>query len=204
MFIEPGTLGYRTDCTENSKVTDKILLNFVLFNGDYKQIEEDMLEFILGLPDCGELPPLYCLPKYKRQNQLVLPWHLSRVQEDLAVEVRFKLTRERNKSTNTSLSMSSLSGCDTKEPSIYIAEVQLDRVTFVYTSWLSCCWHEDLDTSRGPTDKVNRGSYMLLSLCCLLYGLELVPGKHCPVEEMVRSIAGSITTNVGLNFYKLF
>ena len=27
---------------------------------------------------------------------------------------------------------------------------------------------------------------MMFSLCCPLYGLELVPGKHCPVEEMLE------------------
>ena len=150
VFIEPGTLpkGYRADCTENSKATHKIPLDLALFNGNYQQIVEDMLELLLALPDCGELPPLYCLPKYKRQNQLVLAWLLSRVQEDLAVEVRFKLyslpvllyelAREENKSTNTSLSMSSLSVCDTKVPTISIAEVQLDRDTFIYTTGLFC------------------------------------------------------------------
>ena len=39
---------------------------------------------------------------------------------------------------------------------------------------------------------------MIFSLCCPLYGLEMVPGKHCPVEEMARSIAESITTTVSI------
>ena len=39
----------------------------------------------------------------------------------------YELAREENKSTNTSLSMSSLSGCDTKVSTISIAEMQLDR-----------------------------------------------------------------------------
>ena len=39
---------------------------------------------------------------------------------------------------------------------------------------------------------------MMFSLCCPLYSLELVPGKHCPVEEMARSIAGSITTTMSI------
>ena len=74
---------------------------------------EDVLEFLLVFPECGELPPLYCLPKYKRQNQLVL----DKVQDDLAEEAKFKLyslpvllyelAREENRSTDTSLSMSS-------------------------------------------------------------------------------------------------
>ena len=57
MFIEPGTLhkGYRTDCTENSKATHKIPLDFALFNDNYQQLVEDVLEFLLVLPDCGEL-----------------------------------------------------------------------------------------------------------------------------------------------------
>ena len=45
---------------------------------------------------------------------------------------------------------------------------------------------------------VNRRSYIMFSLCCPLYGLELVPGKHCPVEEMVKTIAGSITTTMSV------
>ena len=48
---------------------------------------EDVLEFLLVFPECGELPPLYCLPKYKRQNQLVM----DKVQDDLAEEVKFTL-----------------------------------------------------------------------------------------------------------------
>ena len=34
----------------------------------------------------------------------------------------------------------------------------------------------------------------MLLLCCPLYSLELVPGKYCPVEETVKTIAESITT----------
>ena len=62
MFIEPGTLpkGYRTDCTENSKATPKIPLDFALFDGNYQQLVEDLLEFLLDLPDCEELSP--CCP----------------------------------------------------------------------------------------------------------------------------------------------
>ena len=33
--------------------------------------------------------PLYC--QYKRENKLVMTWLLSRVKEDLTLEVRFKL-----------------------------------------------------------------------------------------------------------------
>ena len=38
----------------------------------------------------------------------------------------------------------------------------------------------------------------MLLLCCPLYSLELVPGKHCPVEEMVKTIAESITTTMSV------
>ena len=95
-----------------------------------------------------EVPPLYCLSMYKKQNHLVLAWLLSMVQKDLVVEVRFKLyslsvllyklAREETKSTSTILSMSSFSGCDTKVPTISIAEVQLDRDAFIYTTGLFC------------------------------------------------------------------
>ena len=112
----------------------------------------------------------------------MLAWLLSRVQEDMDVEVRlklyslpvllYKLASEENKSTNTSLSMSSLSGCDTKVPTISIDEVQLERDTFntfIYTPGLSFCWHKDKETSRCTTATVNRWSYMMFSLCCPLY-----------------------------------
>ena len=141
VFIEPGQIpkGYRADCTENSSATHKIPLDLALFNSNYQEILEDVLEFLLSLPDSEELPPLYCLPKYKRQNQMVLAWLLERAEEDLAKEVDFKLyslpvllyelARDENKSTNTSFSLSWLSGCDTKTkvPTISIAEAQLDR-----------------------------------------------------------------------------
>ena len=70
MFIEPGSLakGYRADCTENSEATHKIPLELALLSGNYQQIVEDMLEFLLAFPDCGKLPPLYCLPKSKKLN----------------------------------------------------------------------------------------------------------------------------------------
>ena len=101
------------------------------------------MEFLLPLPDSGELPPLYCLPKLKMQNKMMLFWLLDRLQEDLAVEVKFKmyslrvllyeLAREEKKFTNASLSLSSLYFCDTRVPTISIAEVQLDRDMFIYT-----------------------------------------------------------------------
>jgi len=210
-FIEPGTLpkGYRADCTENSNATHKIPLDLALFNGNYQQIVEDMLEFLLALPECGDLPPLYCLPKYKRQNQLVLDWLLDRVQGDLAEEVKFnlyslpvllyELAREENRSTDTSLSMSSLSGCDTKVPTISVAEAQLDRDLFIFTHGLSCSWHEEVETSHCTSATVSRWSFILLSLCCPLYGLELLPGKHLPaVEEVARSGSGSVTTTMSV------
>ena len=70
VLIEPGTLGYRAEYTENSKATHKIPLDLALFNGNYQQIVEEMLEFLRALPDCREFPPLYCMPKYKSQNLL--------------------------------------------------------------------------------------------------------------------------------------
>ena len=94
--------------------------------------------------------------------------------------------------------MPSLSGCDTKVSSISIAEVQLDRDIFIYTPGLSCSWHKDVETSQCTTTMVSRWSYMMFSLCCPLYGLELVPGKHCPVGEMTSSLAGSITTTMSI------
>ena len=38
----------------------------------------------------------------------------------------------------------------------------------------------------------------MFSLCCPLYGLEMVPGKPCPVEEMAGSIAASIITTMSV------
>jgi len=210
VFIEPGPVpkGYRADCTENSNATHKIPLDLAMFNANYQEIVEDVLEFLLPLPDCGELPPLYCLPKYKRQDQLVLAWLLGRVEEDLAKEVNFKLyslpvllyelAREENKSTSASLSMSSLSVCDTKVPTISIAEVQLDRDMFIYTPGLSCSWHEDLETYLCTTATLTRWSYIIFSLCCPLYSLVMVPGKHCPLEELAKTITESITTTMSV------
>ena len=201
--------GYRADCTENSEATHKIPLDLALFNGNYQQIFEDMLEFLLAHPDCGELPPLYFLPKFKRQNMMVLGWLLDRVQGDLAEEVKFKLyslpvllfelAREENRSTATSLSMSSLSGCDTRVPTISIAERQLDRERFIYTPGLSCTWHEEVETSHCTSATVIRWSYMMFSLTCHLYGLELLPGKHKPAEEKaVKSVRGSVASTVSI------
>jgi len=211
VFIEPGPIpkGYRADCTENSNATHKIPLDLAMFNSNYQEIVEDVLEFLLSLSGSGDLPPLYCLPKYKRQNQMVLSWLLDRVDEDLAKEVNFKLyslpvllyelAREENKSTNTSLSLSSISGCDTKVPTISIAEVQLGRDMFIYTPGLSCSWHEDLETYLCTTATVIRWAYILFSLCCPLYSLDLVPGKHSPLEELSKSIAESITTTMSVS-----
>ena len=114
MFINQGLYG--EDCTENAKATHKIPLDLLMFNSNYQEIVEYMLKFLLHIPDSGEVPPIYCLPKYERQNLIVLARLLDRVQEDLAVEVKckiysltvliFELAREENKSINTSLSLS--------------------------------------------------------------------------------------------------
>ena len=102
------------------------------------------------------------------------------VQEDMDVEVRlklyslpvllYKLASEENKSTNTSLSMSSLLGCDTNVPTISIAAVQL--LTETPSSTLLGCpatGRQDVEASQCTTTMVNRWSYMMFSLCCPLY-----------------------------------
>ena len=86
VFIEPGT----ERIVQKTQVTHKIPPDLALFIDNYQQIVEDMLRFLMTHQDCRELPLLYCLPKYKRQKHLALAWLLYRVQEDLAVEVRFK------------------------------------------------------------------------------------------------------------------
>ena len=57
VFIEPGPIpkGYRADCTENSNATQKIPLDLAMFNGNYQEIMEDVLEFLLSLSDFGDL-----------------------------------------------------------------------------------------------------------------------------------------------------
>ena len=83
-------------------------------------------------------------------------------------------------------------------PAISIAEVQLDRTMFIYAPGLSCIWHKDMETYLCTTNTVNRWSFIMISLCCPLYGLELVPGKHCSEEEMVKTIAGSTATTMSV------
>ena len=60
VFIEPGPVpkGYRADCTENSNATHKIPLDLAMFNANYQEIVEDVLEFLLPLPDWGAAPSL--------------------------------------------------------------------------------------------------------------------------------------------------
>ena len=38
----------------------------------------------------------------------------------------------------------------------------------------------------------------MFSLCCPLYSLDLIPGKHCPQEELAKSISESITTTISI------
>ena len=44
------------------------------------------------------------------------------------------------------MSLSSLFGCDTREPTISIAVIQLDKDMFIYTTGLPCSWHENMET----------------------------------------------------------
>ena len=90
-----------------------------------------------------------------------MAWRQDRVQEE-EVKLRmynlpvllYALAREEIKSTNISLSLSSLSGCDTSVPAISIAEVQLDRTMFIYAPGLSCIWHKDMETYLCTTATV--------------------------------------------------
>ena len=84
-------------------------------------------------------------------------------------------------------------------PTISIAEAQLARDMFIYTPGLSCSWHEDLETYLCTTATVIRWAYILFYLCCPLYSLDLVPGKHCPLEELAKSVADSITTTMSVS-----
>ena len=209
VFLDPGAIpkGYRADCVENAEATHKIPLDLVYLDGNYKKILEDILEFLLTAESDG-LPPLFCLPKHNRQNQLVLEWLLTRYRSDLASEVNFRLyslpvllyelVREDNRSVSKSFSTFSASSFDSRVPTITIAEAQLDRDNYIYIPGLSCAWHEDVETCHCTTATLHRWSFLMFALTNPLYELEVVPGKHCPQEERLRNVASQITTTASV------
>jgi len=205
VFIDPGMppKGYMAECIETAEATHKIPLDLPNSKRNYQEIVEDLIEFLLDHSE--DLPPIYCLPKFNRQNKLVLDWLLSKIRQDFATEIKFRflslpvllyeLAREDNRSIiNSSFSVSTFSGYDFKVPTISIAEAQLGRDTFIYIPGLSCKWHEDIETIYCTTSIVNSYCYMIFSLCCQFYGIDLKPGKHCPLDDLSVKVAESITT----------
>ena len=60
-------------------------------NGDYEEIIEDILEFLLPSNAVQSMPRLFTLPRHYKQNQLVLDWLKGRAGGELADLVTFKL-----------------------------------------------------------------------------------------------------------------
>ena len=208
VFIEPGQIprGYMRDCLANSKATHKIPLDFNLFDGDYGRIVEDILEILLE--DDEGIPPLYCMPKYFTQNQMVLEWLIKKSgtdlisKDDLQVyslpQLLYEMTREGEESVDTSLGSSLASGSLVRNrvPTLALAEAQLDRDTFMLMPGMSCNWHTEVESLHCCQAQVLSWAYILLSLVCPLRALPLLSGRHKPEEEErldwgVESIPGS-------------
>jgi len=195
VFIEPGQIprGYMRDCLANSKATHKIPLDFNLFVGDYCKIVEDILEILLE--DDEGIPPLYCMPKYFTQNQMVLEWLIKKSgtdlisKDDLQVyslpQLLYEMTRESEESVDTSLSSSLASGSLVRNrvPTLALAEAQLDRDTFMLMPGMSCNWHTEVESLHCCQGQVLSWAYILFSLVCPLLSIPMLPGRHRPEEE---------------------
>ena len=79
------------------------------------------------------------------------------------------------------------------QPAIFTTEMQLDRDIFIYSPELFCWRLEDVEPFQCTTTKVSMWSYIIFSLLCPLYGLELTPGKLYHVEEMLLDIHKTYT-----------
>lgn len=195
VFIEPGQIprGYMRDCLANSKATHKIPLDFNQFVGDYSRIIEDILEILLE-NDEG-IPPLYCLPKYFTQNQMVLEWLIRKsgteliTKDDLRVyslpHLLYEMTREGEESVDTSRgsSLSSGSLVRNRVPTLALAEAQLDRDTFMLMPGMSCRWHTEVESLHCCQAQVLSWAYILFSLVCPLLSIPMLPGRHRPEDE---------------------
>ena len=195
VFIEPGQIprGYMRDCLANSKATHKIPLDFNLFDGDYGRIVEDILEILLE--DDEGIPPLYCMPKYFTQNQMVLEWLIKKSgtdlisKDDLQVyslpQLLYEMTREGEESVDTSLGSSLASGSLVRNrvPTLALAEAQLDRDTFMLMPGMSCNWHTEVESLHCCQAQVLSWAYILFSLVCPLLSIPMLPGRHRPEDE---------------------
>jgi len=214
-FIEPGPIpkGYRADCYENSKATHKIPLDLNLMNGNYEEIIEEILEFLLPSDAVQSMPRLFTLPRHYRQTQLVLDWLKGRAGGELADLVTFKLASlpvllfhlmqdsavevgesERSStagscSAATNSSWSSAAATDGRErvPTVSLAEAQLERDLYIYVSELDCDWHrENVETMHCTSASLARWSFMLFSLACPRYRLPMLAGVHYPLDAEVE------------------
>jgi len=197
VFIEPGTIpkGYRSDCLANSKATHKIPLDFHQFEGDYRKILEDIVEFLISEGE-SELPPIYCMPKLVNQNKLVLEWILKKSKSDIIDKdminmfslpcLLYELTREHHRSQNVDSSFSSLSSLGVvknRVPCLTIAEAQLDRDTFMFMPGMACDWHQEQETLHCSKSVVIGWSYILFSLVNPLLGVPMNSVSHMPLGE---------------------
>lgn len=197
VFIEPGKIprGYMRDCLANSKATHKIPLDFNHFVGDYNRIIEDILEILLE--DNEAIPPLYCMPKYFTQNQMVLEWLIIKsgtdliTRDDLQVyslpQLLYEMTREGDESVDTSFASSldseSLVMVRNRVPTLALAEAQLDRDTFMLMPGMSCSWHTEVESLHCCQAQVLSWSYIIFSLVCPLLSIPMLPGRHRPENE---------------------
>jgi hypothetical protein len=197
-FIAHGDLplGYRADCVANADKTHKIPLNLVrtplnsnrpsgqeCANSDHR----GLLARLADLLGAG-LPPLYTLPRARRQAGLVLAWLQERAGPGPALRLYslpcllFQLARVGGEVTG-----------GTQVPTVSLAEVQLDRDWFLYTPGMACAWHQQRDETVHCSEAlVRRWSYILLHICCPRLQLPLLPGRHRPSGS--RDSGSSVTS----------
>jgi len=212
VFIEPGTIpkGYKSDCLANSAATHKIPLDFHQFEGDYRKILEDIVEFLISEGE-NELPPIYCMPKLENQNKLVLEWILMKSKSDIIEKdmikmfslpcLLYELTRDhhRSQTQNADTSYSSLSSLGVvknRVPSATIAEAQLDRDTFMFMPGMSCDWHQEQETIHCSKSVVLGWSYILFSLVNPLLGFPMNSISHLPEGEEMSFSADSYRSSL--------
>jgi len=180
-FIEPGPLpkGYRADCIENAEATHKIPLDLVFHDANYIDIYGSILN-LLNTENSGSLAALYCLPKFRERNSLVLDWLKLKAGDSVG---EGELHLYSLPGLLSQLAKAVPEGKVLRVPTVSIAEAQLERDTFIHWAGMDCQYHSEVETTHCTSGMVRRWAFTLCSLVCPALGIELLAGSHKPPHQ---------------------
>ncbi|KAJ8681340.1 hypothetical protein QAD02_017127 [Eretmocerus hayati] len=180
LINEPIKVGFSCDAKSHSSSTHAIPLNATFGKSDYREILNDICQFIKPGSKNGKYPPLYTLFS---QESIYQPAKsvLSRLcMADGRLEDYLLLYSFEDLFTYLHNAMIDITGQTKIEPLVAALEIKKDK--FAYQLGLECEYHSGFKSSAifCSQSYAKRWIFVLCSFCCEPLDIEMMPGLHEP------------------------